>query len=216
MSDFKDVMLKDVEFIYPRVDQLYKYDPHAKKDDGTSGKSVPATADEQGAAWSTGFILSKEESIKFWDACAAHHKARAPKDKFKTVHGSRELDDGRMQFNCKSKGKTAKGVIKSAPLVIDGQRKPLENLSFYGGSKGNLKVTIMPALNPSTKEHGVSLILSAIQVTDAIYSGGDDMAGFDSIAPAPSEDDDPFGLPPSTEAAKQAPSNNDLDDDIPF
>ena len=74
----------------------------------------------------------------------------------------------------------------------------------------------MPALNPSTKEHGVSLILSAIQVTDAVYSGGDDMAGFDSIAPAPSEDDDPFGLPPSTEAAKPAPSNNDLDDDIPF
>ena len=190
MSDFKDVMIKDVEFIYPRVDQLYKYDPHAKKDDGTSGKSVPATADEQGAAWSTGFIMSKEEGTKFWD---------------------RQLDDDRLQFSCKSKGKTAKGVIKSPPLVIDGERKPLENLGFYSGSKGNLKVTIMPSLNPSTKEHGVSLILSAIQVTDAVYSGGDDMAGFDSIAPAPKVDeDDPFGLP------KQAPAKNDFDDEIPF
>jgi len=217
MSDFKDVMIKDVEFIYPRVDQLYKYDPHAKKDDGTSGKSVPATADEQGAAWSTSFIMSKEEGTKFWDICAAHHKERAPKEKFKTVHGYRQLEDDRLQFSCKSKGKTAKGVIKSAPLVIDGQRKPLENLSFYGGSKGNLKVTIMPSLNPSTKEHGVSLILSAIQVTDAVYSGGDDMAGFDSIAPAPKlDEDDPFGLPPSPQAAKQAPASNDLDDDIPF
>ena len=115
------------------------------------------------------------------------------------------------RLTARSGGKTAKGVIKSPPLVIDGERKPLENLGFYSGSKGNLKVTIMPSLNPSTKESGVSLILSAIQVTDAVYSGGDDMAGFDSIAPAPKVDeDDPFGLP------KQAPAKNDFDDEIPF
>ena len=218
MSDFKDVMLKDFEFIYPKFDQIYRYDHTFKKDDGNTGKSVPAKADEQDANWSTKFIMSKEEGTKFWNLCEAHHKERAPKKKFKTVHGFKQLEDDRLEFGAKRKAKTAKGKHEAPPLVISGDRTPLENLAISSGSRGNLKVTIFPSLNPSSGEHGITVRLIAIQVTDAVYGGGgDDMAGFDSIAPAPTPDeDDPFGLPPSNEAAKPAPSNNDLDDDIPF
>jgi len=213
MSDFKDVMIKDVEFNYPKFDQIYRYDHTFKKDDdGGTGKSVPAKADEQDANWSTKFIMSKEEGTKFWDVCAAHHKERAPKEKFKTVHGFKQLEDDRLEFGAKRKAKTAKGKHEMPPMVIDGERKPLENLAISSGSKGNLKVTIFPSYNPSSKEHGISVRLIAIQVTDAVYGGGgDDMAGFDSIAPAPKlDEDDPFGLP------KQAPAKNDFDDEIPF
>lgn len=219
MSDFKLITIKNVEFIYPKVDQIYRYDPHAKRENGQLGMSVTATADEQKAGWSCGFIMDKASATQFWNECKAHFLSRNKTNKFAAVHSYRQLEDDRIKFEAKRNAKTNKGKNAKPPEVIDGSQIPLADRAFYSGSTGNIVVTIMPTSDPSKKgqpdEWGITLRLNVVQVKNAIYGGGEDLAGLDNDEPEATED--AFGLPiAKPETPQMSVDLSDIDDEIPF
>ena len=224
MSDFKDVFIPDVTFVYPRVNQLYRYDPHYEMtSEGKRGKTVPATPQDQGAHWGVNFTVSKEMGRKIYKEAADHFKAREPNKTFSGIFGQSQTDDGEIMFRARKNARNAKGQDNKAPMVIDGSKNPLEQLDFWSGSKGAVKVTMRPSFNPRDNTDGVSLMLHSLQVTDAIY-GGNGMDDYDVVdSPAASNGstsvslggDDPFGLPEAPKQSQSRPSN-DLDDEIPF
>jgi hypothetical protein len=219
MSDFKEITIKNVEFTYPKVDQIYRYDPHAKREDGQLGRSVTATADEHNAGWNCGFIMDKASATQFWNECKAHFISLNKTNKFGAVHSYRQLEDDRIQFSAKRNAKTSKGAYAKPPAVVDGSQLPLADRAFYSGSTGNIKVTIMPTSNPSKKgqpdEWGITLLLGVVQVKNAIYGGGDDLEGLDNDEPEATED--AFGLPiAKPETPQMSDDLSDIDDEIPF
>jgi len=224
MSDFKDVFIPDVTFVYPRVNQLYRYDPHHDNGpDKKKGKTVPAEPHEPSAHWGINFTVSKEMGRKIYKEAADHFTAREPKKTFSGIFGQSETDDGDIMFRARKNAKTSKGKDNTAPVVIDGQKKPLEKLDFWSGSKGALKVTMRPSFNPKDGIDGISLTLHSLQVTEAIY-GGDDMDDYATVdSPTAPNDgssvslggEDPFGLPAAPKKAESRPSET-FDDEIPF
>jgi len=226
MSDFKEHLLTGIELSNPRLNQIYRYDPHFKREDGGMGKSIPANADEHKAGWAVGIVMDKAEATEFWNVAKAHFKDRMPKEKFAAIHSYRDLDDGRIRFTAKRNAKSNKGAYAKEPTMIDHNMEPLTDRAIWGGSKGNIKVTMLPTENPSKKEWGISLFIAVVQVTEAIYGGGgDDLDGFTRTAPANNpmavsdEPDNPYGLPdlPEQSAPSKEPAiADDLDDEIPF
>ena len=79
MSDFKEHLLTGVELSNPRLNQIYRYDPQFKREDGGMGKSIPANADELKAGWAVGIVMEKAEATEFWNVAKAHFKDRMPK-----------------------------------------------------------------------------------------------------------------------------------------
>lgn len=222
MSDFKDMMVRDVTFTYPRLDSPYLYN-------AVERKSEKCSVTTPGASWSCGFTVSKEEASRIWKEAQAHYnecKSRSKDSKmgeFKTIHSYKQNEDGTITFGTKKKCVSSKGTPNKEIRVIDGQKKDLENRAFWSGSKGNIALTMLPTHNPSAKEWGISFLLNAVQVVEPIYQELQD--DFDVVAgsASPAQDDpfsapaaksapadDPFGLPPASS------STNDFDDEIPF
>lgn len=204
MSDFKQMRMRQVEFIYPRFDQLYRYDPTFKRDDGNRGKSVPATADELNANWSVGLNLDETRGKALYKKCEEHFKACQPDQKFGGVWGYKEVqtDDGlRLHFTIKRKAKNAKGQLNDAPSIdADAMGNSLENLSIRSGSKGDAYFAIHPAFNPSANggkgAEGISLYFSSLVVWEPQY-GSDDFEDVDGVTSQldvdhPFDDEIPF------------------------
>ena len=204
MSDFKRMRMQQVEFIYPRFDQLYRYDPTFKREDGGKGKSVPATADEMNANWSVGLLLDETRGKALYKKCEEHFKACQPDEKFAGIWGYKELetDDGlRMIFRIKRNAKNAKGKLNDPPSVdADEMGNPLTDLSISKGSKGDAYFAMHPAFNPSANGgkggEGISLYFSSLVVWDPQYGSQD------------FEDVDGVSRPPKTDQI--------FDDEIPF
>lgn len=223
MSDFKDMMVRDVTFKYPRLDSAYLYNAH----EHNSEKCLITTP---GSFWSCGFTVSKEEATRIWNEAKDHYNNRKKLDKsgkmgdFKTVHSYKQNEDGTITFGTKKKCMSSKGTPNKEVRVIDGQKKDLEDRAFWSGSTGNIAFSMLPTFNPSKNEWGISFLLNAVQVVDAVYQEIED--GFDIIGErSPAQDitfdapkpeapaDDPFGLPPT---GSSAPAKEDLEDEIPF
>ena len=224
MSDFMQHLLNNVTFMRPRMNQPYRWDSMFKNDDGNMGKYVACSADDDKAGWAVGIVMDKADATEFWNVAKAHFKDRMPKEKFAAIHSYRDLDDGRIRFTAKRNAKSKKGAYATEPKMIDHNMEPLTDRAIWGGSKGNIKVTMLPTMNPSKKEWGISLFIAVVQVTEAIYGGGgDDLDGFTRTAPANNpmavsdEPDNPYGLPDLPEQpTPSAPPSPDLDDEIPF
>jgi hypothetical protein len=223
MSDFKDMMVRDVTFTYPRLDSAYLYNSVERKSEKCSTTTPQA-------AWSCGFTVSKEEAVRIWGDAKDHYnecKSRSKDSKmgdFKTVHSYKQNEDGTITFGTKKKCMSSKGTPNKEVRVIDGQKKDLEDRAFWSGSTGNIAFTMLPTFNPSKNEWGISFLLNAVQVVDAIYQEAQD--DFDVVGEASSASADPFDAPkPAAPAAdpfglpptgSDAPVKEDLDDEIPF
>ena len=199
MSDFKKIKISNVEFKYPRLDKLYRYDATIKNEEtGKMGKSVASEPDEQGSNWSCGFHLPKERSTALWDKCVAHFRDRqGSKIEFKTIAGSKEQEDGSIVFRAKRNAKNKKGQLSEQPKILNGNGKELENKAILSGSRGNITVGIFPANNPNAGGMGISMWLLNVEVTDPQY-GYDDAEDLDDVNPE-------VGL-----------ITDDFDDEIPF
>ena len=186
---------------WPKLDKLYRYDPTFKHDDGRRGKSVPADIEEQGAAWSVTMRLPEKRGKALYNKCKEHFAASKPGEDFADVWGYKEVQGDELQFlfTVKRNGKTSKGKLNQAPLVLDANGDPLEDPAIYSGSTGDVYFKIFPSYNPSERKEGISLLLDKVVVTNPLY-GGDD---YDDI-------DD--GAPGSAPASK----SDDYDDEIPF
>ena len=209
---FKKVLLKDIEFAYPRLDQTYRYNSAEQK----SEKCNPTA---QGAAWSVSWTMSSEDAKAFYGDLRSHYETCKGRDTtlpaFDKVFGMKKLDSGLVSFRAKKNGTNRNGEQNNPPTVIGGDKQPLADKAIWTGSKGVLRCIAFPSKSPQG-EGGISLLLDAVQVLEPIY-GGDGLDDFEmTSAPSTAPVDDPFGLPAESALPKAAPRVDAFDDEIPF
>jgi hypothetical protein len=134
---------------------------------------------------------------------------------FKTVFGMKKLKDetgtetGMVQFTAKRNGMKKDGTPNKAPTVIDGQKQPLADLNFWGGSKGTVRAWAVAVIDPDGNG-GISMLLDAVQVVEARYGDGG-MDDFDTVESKA----DPFETKPLAQEKRQSIAQ-ELDDEVPF
>lgn len=208
-TDFKSFMIRSVVFSYPRLAATYKYNTAEKRSEECNPRA-------QGAAYSLGWEMSKDDARKLHAELKAHYESCVTKAPFSKVFGMKELDNGNVMFSAKRNGVNGQGEENPKPTVIDGMKQPMTDPNFWGGSEGNLKVTAYPVTDPSGTG-GISLLLDVVQVTKAV-SGGNNLDDFDEIAPTGGAFTD-FDTPPATDPFVDIPKTapNDLDTgEVPF
>ena len=207
-TDFKPVMVRNVVFSYPRLAATYKYNTAEKRSEECNPRA-------QGAAYSIGWEMNKADARKLHDELKAHYESCVTKVPFSKVFGMKALENGNVSFSAKRNGVNGKGDENPKPTVIDGMKRPLEDLNIWGGSEGNIKVTAYPVTDPDGIG-GISLLIDVVQVTKAVYGGGG-LDDFDEVAPTGGEHSE-FDAKPASDPFADIPKSaaNDLDDDIPF
>lgn len=206
-TDFKNFTLQNLTFAYPKLDATYKYNSMARK-----SEKCPQRA--QGASWSIGWEMNAADAAKFEAALVAHYNSCNTGQPFVRVFGAKKLDNGNTLFTAKRAGVNGKGEENKAPEIVDGQKRPLADLAFWGGSKGNLIISAHPTNDPD-QSYGVALKIVAIQVTEAIYGGSAGVDSFEIVSDGSSAFDTPPASNPFADIPKTAA--NDLDmDEIPF
>jgi len=209
-TDFKPVMIRNVEFKYPRLNGTYRYNTSEKK----SEECAPTASN---AAYSIAWEMTAEEAKTLHAELKAHYETCQTKAPFSKVFGMKKLDSGNYEFRAKRNGTNSQGQQNEKPRVIDGMKQPLADLAFWGGSKGSIKVTAYPVTDPEGIG-GVSLLIDTVQVTHAVYGGG----GLDEFDEVPTTMSggvdaslDDFG-PAAAPAPQAAPAPAELEDEIPF
>ena len=215
-NDFKPVMIRNVEFKFPRLHATFKFNTAEKR-----SEECPPRA--QGAAYSIGWTMSADEARTLNNELKDHYNSCTTKAPFTKVFGMRKLDDGSVEFRAKRNGCNAQGEESKKPNVIGGDKQPLADTAIWGGSKGSIRVTAFPVTDPDGNG-GISLLIDTVQVTHAVY-GGASLDDFDNVGTTMSGGEnnslDDFG--PATAADPFANINPpaaslsvDLDDDVPF
>jgi hypothetical protein len=209
-TDFKPVMIRNVEFKYPRLNGTYRYNTSEKK----SEECAPTASN---AAYSIAWEMTAEEAKTLHAELKAHYETCQTKAPFSKVFGMKKLDSGNYEFRAKRNGTNSQGQQNEKPRVIDGMKQPLADTAFWGGSKGSIKVTAYPVTDPEGIG-GVSLLIDTVQVTHAVYGGGG-LDDFDEVATTMSggvdASLDDFG-PATAPAPQAAPAPAELEDEIPF
>ena len=209
-TDFKPVMIRNVEFKYPRLNATYRYNTAEKK----SEECAPTASN---ASYSIAWEMTAEEAKTLHADLKAHYETCQTKAPFSKVFGMKKLESGNYEFRAKRNGTNSQGQQNEKPRVIDGMKQPLADLAFWGGSKGSIKVTAYPVTDPDGNG-GISLLIDTVQVTHAVYGGGG-LDDFDEVATTmeggidASLDD--FG-PATAPAPQAAPAPAELEDEIPF
>jgi len=188
-DDFLKVLAKNVTLQYPKLNQTYRFNTQKQA-------SEPCAPSASNAAWSVAFEMPRDQAKPLFDEMKAHYdasRARNPKlPQFTKVFGMKKLKDehgtetGIIQFTAKRNGMKKDGTANKAPTVIDGQKAPLADLNIWGGSKGTVRAWAVAVVDPDGLG-GISLLLDAVQVTEARYGDGG-MDDFDTVQPK----DDPF------------------------
>jgi hypothetical protein len=209
-TDFKPVMIRNVEFKYPRLNGTYRYNTSEKK----SEECAPTASN---AAYSIAWEMTADDAKTLHAELKAHYETCQTKAAFTKVFGMKKLDSGNYEFRAKRNGTNSQGQQNEKPRVIDGMKQPLADTAFWGGSKGSIKVTAYPVTDPEGIG-GVSLLIDTVQVTHAVYGGGG-LDDFDEVPTTMSggvdEALDDFG-PAAAPAPQAAPAQADIEDEIPF
>jgi hypothetical protein len=213
-TDFLKVLIKDVTFQWPRLDQPYRYNSQEKRNEACA----PGVAN---AGYSIAWDMPTAEAKALFGELKKHYLASRtanPKlPEFSKVFGMvKDEEAGTVRFTAKKRAVNGKGEVNKPPVVIDGAKHDLTNKAIWSGSKGNLRVLAFAATDPDGAG-GISLLLDTVQVVEAAY-GGDGLDDFDEVA-APAKTitaDDDFGDPapqakaPTPQQAKR-PATVDAD-----
>ena len=213
-TDFKKMVLRNLEFKYPRLNTTYRYSTAEKR----SEECAPTA---QGATYSISWEMGKDEAAKLHSELKAHYETCKTKGPFSKVFGMKKLENGNYEFKAKKNGVNREGNVNKKPEVVDGMKQPLADLKFWSGSKGNIIFTAYPSSNPQTSppEYGITLMINSVQVTHAVYGG--DLDDFDEVPTTMSggvdASLDDFG-PAVAQTASPAQEMADAlgDDTIPF
>lgn len=206
-DDFMKVLAKNVTLQYPKLNQTYRFNTQKQA-------SEPCAPTASNAAWSVAFEMTKEEARPLYEQLKSHYDAcRARNSKmpqFKTVFGMKKNEEtGTVTFTAKRNGMKKDGTANKAPTVIDGQKQPLADLNIWGGSKGTVRAWAVAVISPDG-EGGISLLLDAVQVTEARYGDGG-MDDFDTVETKA----DPFEQKPLAEEKRRS-LKEALSDEIPW
>ena len=182
-QDFMKVVEKDVEFLWPRLDQPYRYNNAEKR-------TEPCAENVTGAGYSIAFKMSLTDGKALKERLKAHYegcRARNAKlPEFTDVFGSKRLldDDGKptdfVQFTAKKRAISNDGKVNKPPTVVGRDLKELEDKAIWTGSGGHIRALAFPTTDPDGKG-GISLLLDAVQINEAVY-GGDNLE--DDFGPA--------------------------------
>jgi len=148
-------LINNVEVLYPRVNQCYRFD-------NTENRSVPCDPLDDGAAYETSFRMTKDQAKELFTAMAkAYKEKRENKWPEKLEMPFVKDDDGMYVGKAKLKG--AYGSDKTnKPMQCDAKGTELpDDFRLTTGSTANLAVVFVPY---NMRDHGVSLRLKAIQV----------------------------------------------------
>lgn len=182
-TDFHKVVVKDVEFLWPRLDQTYRYNSAEKK-------TEPCEPTANGAGWSLAWKMSLADGKKLKDELRAHYEDCRSRNRklpeFSDVFGAKRLtdEDGNptdaVQFTAKKRAMSNDGKPNKQPKVVGLDLKELEEKNIWSGSVGHIRALAFPTTDPDGMG-GISLLLDAVQVVDAQY-GGDGLE--DDFGPA--------------------------------
>jgi hypothetical protein len=215
-DDFKKVLARNVTLQYPKLNSTHRFNTQTQR-------SEPCAPTASNAAWSVAFDMTKEQAKPLYEDLRGHYeacKSRNPKmPAFKTVFGMKKLKDangndtGVVQFTAKRNGMKKDGTPNKQPIVIDGQKNPMDDLNFWGGSIGTVRAWAVAVVDPDGNG-GISLLLDAIQVTEARFGDGG-MDDFEDVEPEAKSG--PFETKTEkSSTAKRAAPKEDFEDEIPF
>ena len=208
-TDFKKIVVKDVSFQWPRLDQPHRFNERDKQ-------SEPCAATAPGAGYSLAFVMDTEAGKALWSQLKAHYnecKSRNAKlPAFAEVFGMKKLDDGRVQFTAKRAAVSRDGKVNKAPTVVGPDLQDLADKAIWSGSRGHIRCLAFPSTNPQDQSGGISLLLDAVQVTEAVY-GSDNLE--DDFGPAAAPEPS-FGDERKAPAPAQDYQGEYADDEIPF
>jgi hypothetical protein len=213
-TDFLKVLAKNVTLQYPKLSGTFRFNTQKQA-------SEPCAPTASNAAWSVAFDMPKEQAKPLYEELRAHYEACRSRNskmpQFSKVFGMKKLKDehgnetGIVQFSAKRNGMKKDGTPNKAPTVIDGQKQPLADLNFWGGSKGTVRAWAVSVVDPDGLG-GISLLLDACQITEARYGDGG-MDDFDTVESKA----DPFeqARQPLQEEKRQS-IKEELGDEIPW
>ncbi len=171
-DEFLKVIVKDVTILWPRVDKISRYNSQTKKHE-------PCAPNVTGAGWSVGWEWPMEEGKRFFEAMKAHYNARKalrPElPEFSGVFGmKKDTEKNVCTFAAKRKAVTNKGDLQKPPEVVvplgGGKFAPLEDKSIWSGTKGGIRLSAFPTVDPDGKG-GISLAFDTVVVSEAKYGG---------------------------------------------
>ena len=214
-EDFLKILATNVTIQYPRLNTTYRYNAQKKV-------SEPCAATASNAAWSLTFEMTKEQAKPLYEQLRAHYDASKARNTslpaFGKIFGMKKVKDehgnetGMIQFAAKRNAVRGDGTMSKPPMVIDGQKQPIADLAFWGGTKGVVRAYACAVVDPEGVG-GISLLLDAVQLTEPPRYGDGGLDDFETVESKA----DPFGdeKKPLAEEKRQS-IKEELGDDIPW
>ena len=199
MSDFKELIYDDVEFVTNRLHAPHRWDHMApRKDSEETGAFVECTEEDLSAMWTIRFHFN------------ARKKLNKKMGKFALVRGYKEDNENdRYIFAAKQNCKSSKtGKLNKQPTVVGPDLQPLANPKFSSGSRGVVKFNMLPTPSPSDKNWGITLYCKAVVVTEPKYFNNE----LEGMSGAKSYEN----LTEFLTDTENQPANEELEDEIPF
>ena len=197
-------LISNVEILYPRVNQCYRFD-------NAENKSIPCDVFEDGAKYETKFRMDKDQAKSLYEAMAiAYAEKREKSWPQKLAMPFEKDDDGKYVGKAVLKGAYGKDAT-AKPKQYDAKSKELpEDFKLTTGSVGNIAVVFVPY---NMRDNGVSLRLKAVQVTkyqapQSAASPFDVVDGFELEV-----DENPFEVQDVPKAAAEAVSDDIVEDE---
>jgi hypothetical protein len=213
-EDFLKILATNVTIQYPRLNTTYRYNAQKKV-------SEPCAATASNAAWSLTFEMTKEQAKPLYEQLRAHYDASKARNTslpaFGKIFGMKKVKDehgnetGTIQFSAKRNAVRGDGIMSKPPMVIDGQKQPIADLAFWGGTKGVVRAYACAV--EAEGVGGISLLLDAVQLTEPPRYGDGGLGDFETVESKA----DPFGdeKKPLAEEKRQS-IKEELGDDIPW
>ena len=212
MSDFKELIYKDVEFVTNRLHAPHKWDHMApRKDSDETGAYVECTEEDLNAQWTVRWHIDAERASQLIKEAEDHFNERKKLDKkirkFELVRGYREDNENdRYIFSAKQNCKSSKtNKLNKQPKVVGPNLQPLADPKWSSGSRGVIKFNMLPTHSPSDKNWGITLYVKAVVITEPKYFNNEleGMGTYENLNEFLSD-------------TENQPANPDLEDEIPF
>ena len=223
--EMQTYMLNNVEALYPRLDQPYKFQQGGGKNG--QGATIPCEATAKGAEYTTKFKMAKAQAKELFKAMVAAY-SEAKQDSWDDLEMPFEKEDGFFIGKAKIAAAYDTSVVEP-PRHYDADNQRLDaGFQLTTGSTVNLYLQLY--VYNGNMGQGVSLRLRGVQVIKfkefVSASPFDTQEGFTQAAPANDDMDSVFDTAEVTEAKEpeevkepkvrankkkaEPPANNDL------
>ncbi len=203
MAEAKIHLIEEVEALYPRLDQTYRYDNSIPP----NGKTVPCGPTEENAKYEMDFKMTESQAKDLYKHMEKAYKEAAGSNwppMPKPVEVFKKDDEGNFIGSVQLRGQF-KGKVTEPPLIVDSDTNKLPpEFKLTTGSIVNLGVVLVPYNMTSS---GVSLRIKAVQVYKLVEKKQHNPFNKIEDGWSLSEDDDPSSV--FLSASDTAPEDDD-------